>query len=49
MSILVTHDIEECKYFADEIYFMKKGELSNKFSSEDFNKIIKENKIHEYI
>lgn len=49
VSILVTHDIEECKYFADEIYFMKKGELSNKFSSENFNKIIKENKIHEYI
>lgn len=49
VSILVTHDIEECKCFADEIYFMKKGELSGKFSPESFNKIIEENRIHEYI
>lgn len=48
-SILVTHDIEECRYFADEIYFMKNGELSNKFLLDDFNKIIEENKINEYI
>ena len=48
-SILVTHNIEECQYFADEIYFMKNGRLSNKISPAELNEIVEENRIYEYI
>jgi putative anion ABC transporter, ATP-binding protein len=49
MSILVTHDLEECEYFADKVTFMKNGTMSKIIDVQTYKNMKKEEILNEYI
>ncbi|EJP26283.1 ABC transporter, ATP-binding protein [Peptostreptococcaceae bacterium AS15] len=49
MTILVTHDLEECEYFADKVAFMKNGSISRIIDINSYKKMKREEVLNEYI